>query len=69
MSNKKQQQIISNNENISQIDSFLTELTKGICFSGIPHAKEYERQQNLLQSVQIFKRLHIVKKESFFFFF
>ncbi|CAK5048741.1 unnamed protein product [Meloidogyne enterolobii] len=60
MSNNKQQ--ISNDnvdENNSLTDTFLIELTRGICFAGIPHAKERERQQNLLQSVQISKRLHI----------
>nr|CAD2177190.1 unnamed protein product [Meloidogyne enterolobii] len=55
------QQISNDNvdENNSLTDTFLIELTRGICFAGIPHAKERERQQNLLQSVQISKRLHI----------
>ncbi|CAK5015497.1 unnamed protein product [Meloidogyne enterolobii] len=62
MSNIKQQ-ISDNNddENNSLTNTFLIELTRGICFAGIPHAKERERQQNLLQSVQISKRLHIVR--------
>ena len=58
------QQISNDNDDENNLltDTFLIELTRGICFAGIPHAKERERQQNLLQSVQISKRLHIVKK-------
>uniref|UniRef100_A0A1I8BB51 Uncharacterized protein n=1 Tax=Meloidogyne hapla TaxID=6305 RepID=A0A1I8BB51_MELHA len=51
MSNNKQQISNNNDEEINSLtDSFLIELTRGICFAGIPHAKERERQQNLLQS-------------------
>uniref|UniRef100_A0A914HLL2 PilZ domain-containing protein n=1 Tax=Globodera rostochiensis TaxID=31243 RepID=A0A914HLL2_GLORO len=42
-------------------DPYMAELVKGlpVCFAGIPHAKETERQQNFLHSIQTAKRLHI----------
>ena len=61
-------------------DPFLGDLARSMqcCFAGIPHAKgiyplltdnflfqDQERQQNFLQSTQISKKIHIVKKFKF----
>lgn len=43
-------------------DPFLIDLVRGLqcCFAAIPHAKEEERRQNFMHSVQMAKKMHIV---------
>jgi hypothetical protein len=59
---ENQQNANSDDQQQFRTDPFLIDLVRGFqcCFAAIPHAKDEERRQNFIHSVQMAKKMHIV---------